>query len=95
MTTAAGYEFQSEFMRNLAAKYSADHIAEALSQTMHEAAGRAKGEAGALLLVLEVRGREVPDNLRDRDLECTDVGQVDSWLRRATTATTIDDVIHE
>jgi hypothetical protein len=93
MTTSAGYEFQSEFMRNLAAKYQAEH--QAVGQAMGKAMGKAEGEARAILLVLEGRGVAVPDDVRDRFMGCTDTTQLDAWLRRASTATTIDDVIRE
>lgn len=81
MNTAAGYEFQSELLRNLAAEGAAR--------------GEARGEARAILTVLEVRGVAVPDDVRDRVLGCTDTGQLDIWLQRASTATTVDDVIRE
>ena len=71
MTTASNYEFQSELLRNAAAR----------------------GQARALLTVLDWRDVMVPDNVRDRVLECRDTGLLDIWLRRAITATTLDDVI--
>ncbi|MEH1125095.1 hypothetical protein [Micromonospora sp. CPCC 206061] len=55
--------------------------------------GEARGEARAVLLVLEGRGVPVPDNVRDQILGCTDLDQLSTWLRRAGNATTIDDVI--
>jgi hypothetical protein len=54
--------------------------------------GQAKGEAKALLLVLATRGIEVSDMTRLRVLGCTDVPQLETWTRRAVTATTADDV---
>jgi hypothetical protein len=85
MTTAADYEFQSELLRNLAAKYQAEH----------QAIGEARGEARAVLAVLEGRGVTVPDHVRDQVLECTDTSRLDLWLRRAITAVTAEDVIRE
>jgi hypothetical protein len=58
-----------------------------------DARGKARGEAQSILIVLEGRGVAVPDDVRDQVLECTDKGQLDIWLRRASTATTVDDVI--
>jgi hypothetical protein len=59
------------------------------------AQGEARGEARAILTVLEGRSVMVPDHIRDQVLECTDTGQLDIWLRRSITATTIDDVIRD
>jgi hypothetical protein len=41
------------------------------------------------------RNVAVPGHLRDRILRCTDQNQLRSWLLRAATATTIDDVTAE
>lgn len=59
-----------------------------------DARGEARGEAGAVLTVLDARGVPVPEAIREQILACTDLTQLDTWLRRATTATTADDVIH-
>lgn len=55
--------------------------------------GEARGEAQAVLIVLEGRGVAVPDDVRDQILGCTDLDQLKIWLRRAGNATTVDDVI--
>ena len=82
MTTVdEDYEYLSDTFRDLAAK--------------HERLGETKGEARALLTVLEGRGVAVPAEVRDRILACTELSQLDTWLRRASNATTIDDVIRE
>jgi hypothetical protein len=57
------------------------------------ARGRAQGEAQAILTLLDGRGVAVPDDVCDQVLECTDTSLLDIWLRRAITATTVDDVI--
>jgi hypothetical protein len=44
--------------------------------------------------VLNARGVPVPKVVREHILACTDLNQLDTWLRRALTATTTDDVIH-
>lgn len=54
--------------------------------------GKAEGEARAVLSVLATRGIDVPDEIRTRITECTDVDQLDTWVRRATTATSVDDL---
>lgn len=89
MATAAGYEFQSELLRNLSDQYKAEH------QARGEALGEARGEAQAILTVLEERGVPVPDDIRDRIMACADTNQLATWLRRAVTAATADDVVRE
>ncbi|MEQ4302523.1 hypothetical protein ABNF97_14190 [Plantactinospora sp. B6F1] len=79
MTTTAGYEYRSELLRELAAR--------------HEEQGEARGEARAILTVLEGRGVTVPAEAREQILSCTDLTQLDTWLRRAGNATTVDDVL--
>ena len=85
MTTAAGYEFQSELLRNLSDQYKAEH----------QARGEALGEAQAVLTVLEERGVPVSDDIRDQIMACADTKQLATWLRRAVTAATVDDVVRE
>jgi hypothetical protein len=53
---------------------------------------QARGEAKALLAVLEARGLRVSDEARARILACTDVAQLDAWIRKAATATSIDEL---
>ncbi|WP_422771007.1 hypothetical protein ACN28C_30890 [Plantactinospora sp. WMMC1484] len=79
MTTSVGHEYRSELLRELAAQ--------------HEELGETRGEARAVLTVLEGRGVAVPAEVRERVLACTDLAQLDTWLRRAGNATTVDDVI--
>lgn len=56
------------------------------------AKGEATGEAKALLAVLEARGVRVSDEIRARVLACGDAAQLATWLRKAATATTVDQV---
>ncbi|MDT3442347.1 MULTISPECIES: hypothetical protein [unclassified Pseudofrankia] len=67
------------------------------SKLLGETAARAHAESAArmLLTALDARGVHVTEDVRDRIRSCTDLDQFDTWLRRAVTATTIDDVIHE
>ena len=56
------------------------------------AEGQVKGEAEALLTVLSARGLE-PDEARQLRIKaCQDLAQLKQWLRRAVTASSIDDV---
>ena len=57
------------------------------------AKGRAEGRAHAILDVLEARGVHVSDEARARVLACTDAAQLATWLRKAATATSIDQVV--
>ena len=82
MTTTERDEYRSELLRKLAAEH----------EELGEARGEARGEGRAVLTVLEARGMPVPDVLRDQILACTDLAQLDNWLRRASIATSADDV---
>jgi hypothetical protein len=83
MTTTVGYQYHSELFRKLAAEHEA----------LGEARGEARGEGQAVLTVLDARGVEVPAAVREQILACTDMAQLDIWLRRAATATAAADVI--
>ncbi len=62
----------------------------------HQAAGRVEGRiegrAQAIVDFLEARGLTVSEESRSRILACTDAGQLSAWLRKAATATTVDQV---
>ena len=91
MTTAMDSEYRSELLREIDARSRAEGKAEGKAEG--EARGQAQGEARAVLTVLDTRGVHVPDAVRDQILACADLGQLDTWLRRATTAATADDVL--
>lgn len=80
MTTTVESPYHSELFREIHARARAE--------------GEALGEAKAVLTVLDARGIAVPPEVRDQILACTDLAQLDTWLRRAGTATTSDDVLH-
>ncbi len=80
MSTATDSEYHSELFREIDAR--------------GRALGEALGEGRAVLTVLDARGVPVPDAIREQILTCTDLTQLDTWLRRAVTATTADDVTH-
>lgn len=88
MTTTVGYQFRSELLRTMAAEN------QEIGKEIGKEIGEARGEGRAVLTVLEARGVAVPDDVRDRILGCTDLGQLDRWLRRALTATTAEDVVN-
>ncbi|WP_250906173.1 hypothetical protein [Nonomuraea sp. NEAU-A123] len=51
-----------------------------------------KGELTALIRVLEARGISVPQDAHDRIAQCTDRDQIEEWIDRAATATTLGEV---
>jgi hypothetical protein len=57
------------------------------------AEGETRGEATALLAVLTAREVDVSDAAREEITSCTDTGQLATWIQRAATATSIDDVL--
>lgn len=52
----------------------------------------ARGEARALLAVLEGRKIDVPAEVRARIMGCSDMEQLDVWVRRAVTADSVGDL---
>jgi hypothetical protein len=54
--------------------------------------GKVEGEAKLILTVLSARGIEVPDDVRARIAECTDLDQLETWGHRAATAESIGDL---
>jgi hypothetical protein len=77
--TSVGSEYRSELFRAIDARARAE--------------GEARGWRRAVLIVLDSRGVHVPDAIREQITDCTDLAQLDSWLRRAATATTADEVV--
>ena len=80
MSTTVGSRYHSELFQELEARGKAE--------------GKAEGEASAVLTVLDARGVHVPEAIRDQILACTDLDQLDAWLRRAVTAATADEVVN-
>ncbi len=65
---------------------------EAAGAAAGEAAGEARGRSRAVLAVLDARGIAVPDEARARISACRDLDQLDSWVRRAATADSVDEL---
>jgi predicted ArsR family transcriptional regulator len=85
LMASGNYEYQSEFAK----KYIAVGRAQGLEQ------GLEQGRALAILGFLEARGFSVAEELRARVLATRDHAQLDTWLRRAATCTTLDEVFVE
>jgi hypothetical protein len=76
------YEYQSDFAKKYFAR----------GEERGREEGRAAGEARALLLVLRSRGIDVPEAAARRIEAERDDARFEAWIRRALTATTIEDV---
>jgi hypothetical protein len=55
----------------------------------------ARGEAKALLVVLQARDIELTSHQRETVTTCTDAGQLAEWISRAGTATSAGDVFND
>lgn len=84
------YEYQSDFARTYFAKGKAEGKAEGTAEG--KAVGTLEGEAKALLAVLGARGLAVDAKTRARIGGCTDPGQLERWIVRAATASSLADV---
>jgi hypothetical protein len=51
-----------------------------------------QGEAKAVLGFLDARGIDVPDAAQKRIMGCTDLEQLEIWVRRAATVSTVDEL---
>jgi hypothetical protein len=80
--TTTPHRYQSDFAR----RYYAE------GETKGKAEGKAEGEAKAVLAFLDARGIEVPDPVREDIIGCTDIDQLDTWIRRAATANKIQEL---
>ena len=60
-----------------------------------EAIGEARGEANALVVMLEARGFSVADADRERITGCGDVTLLRRWITRAVRANALDEVFVE
>lgn len=57
------------------------------------AEGRAQGEAASILTVLDARGIEVPDQVRETITSCDDLDQLQKWLRQAVEINRADELL--
>jgi hypothetical protein len=54
--------------------------------------GKAEGKAEAVLAILAARGIDVTEQARGRISGCTDLAQLESWVRRAAVARSVDEL---
>jgi hypothetical protein len=78
LMSTGSYEYQSEFARRYVAQGKAE--------------GEAEGEAKGVLVVLRARGLVVSPEVEDRVKRCTDIAQLDEWLRRAVVVTSAEEI---
>jgi hypothetical protein len=72
------WEYKSDFARRHYGRGFAD--------------GYAKGTALAVRECLSARGIDVPDAVPERIRQCTDLEQLDTWVRRAVTVSTVEEL---
>jgi hypothetical protein len=95
---AAARVWLEEFMTTAAQQHGSEFAyryitrAERMGEARGQARGEARGEAKALLLALDARGIDVPDDLRAKIEGCADTDQLEAWIRRAVTADQIQDI---
>jgi HEPN domain-containing protein len=64
-------------------------------QPTGRALGQAEGKAQALLTYLRLRGLDVPEEVRDRILACTDLARLDEWFVRSLSVHEARDLFDE
>jgi hypothetical protein len=69
--------------------------AEARGEVRGRAEGRATGVAESLLEILDARGVAVSADRRQEILGCHDLERLNRWLRRATSASSLDEITSE
>jgi hypothetical protein len=91
--TYGGY--QSKLFRRLYSEAEAKGLAEGKAEGMAEgkAEGRAEGKADGVLAVLDARNVPIPDDVRRRINECTDLELLDAWIRRAAVIATGEELL--
>jgi hypothetical protein len=94
VASAAARTFLEEIMSSTTwpvySPFAREHFGKGKAEGKAE--GLVEGEVQALLVVLEARGLAVSDQAGERIGSCTDPVQVKEWVRRAATATSVDDI---
>ncbi|WP_416977216.1 hypothetical protein [Streptomyces sp. T028] len=83
----------AEFWRNLVA-VDLSFYKSSISEEIRDE-GRAQGRAEDILLVLQARGLDVPDDIRERITACDDPDLLRTWLTRAVTAASAEGIFTE
>jgi hypothetical protein len=82
-TTSHDYE-------HIASQYLSHWVDQGRQEGRQE--GRAEGEGAAILAVLETRGLEISSDTRDRITRCDDLNMLETWIRRAVTVSSADEL---
>ncbi|WP_067706956.1 hypothetical protein [Nocardia yamanashiensis] len=95
LMTTSQREYLSDTFRELAAKGHAKGHAKGLAEGLAEgeAKGRTTEAARALITVLEARGFDLTDEVMSKIENCSDVNQLEQWLRLAVAAVDIAEVL--
>ena len=72
------------------AKFEAKGRAE--GEVKGETRGEAKGRAQSVLSILRARGIEIPDEVSEKVLICSDLSLLETWLARAITCKTAEEL---
>jgi len=91
---AAARDYLEAFMSTTTHRYQSDFARRYFDQgeASGAAKGEARGEARAVLAFLDARGIEVPDDVREEIASCSDLDQLDTWIRRAATASKVQEL---
>jgi Arc/MetJ-type ribon-helix-helix transcriptional regulator len=95
---SGSYQYQSEFVRKFIAQGRAEGREEGRQEGRQEGLeegqekGRLEGGLMALFKVLDARGLEVDDASRQRLMACTDLSQLEEWLREAVTVRSVQEL---
>ncbi|WP_162795622.1 hypothetical protein [Nonomuraea lactucae] len=91
--TSTDWPIQDPFFRHLHDRGLEAGLVE--GEPKGRAEGKAEEAARSVLLVLAARGFDVPDDTRARITTCTDLTQLETWLTRAATAQTLQNLFNE
>jgi hypothetical protein len=61
----------------------------------HNGQGQIDALANDVLIVLDARGIEVPEDVRERITSCTELDRLETWIRRAATVSTAQDLFSD
>ncbi|MEV4113564.1 hypothetical protein [Nonomuraea sp. NPDC049695] len=77
--------------------FAREHFGRGLAQGKAEGKTEGKAEEAVrlLLLVLDARGLDVPEDARAQITACADIAQLEAWTTRAATAQTLQDLFDE
>jgi len=91
MTETVEHRFLSDHLRSLESEAIQKGLKQGLEQGLQE--GRIEEAADAVLAVLSARDFDIPAQIRSTITSTTDLDVLNTWLQRAATAATIDDVL--